>query len=733
MIPRSVSLNFFLLFLVREIATVSALIMAKPNCIDTCGNISIPFPFGIGTGCYMNDWFSVDCNKTTADSPSRAFLSRINMEFLGISLEDRVVRVNSPIISSGCAGRGANLAINMTRSPFAFSSSNRFAAMGCNNHALLTQIQPEIVGCTTSTCSANNLTSFSTEGKENCYCSGNNCCQTSIPSNLQVFNASLGPTEDPNDQGRNQCKLAFIVDGEWSLDNIKSPKAVQYMQHVPVILDWFVYGDDIPVENSDAKYCSPPVKLVSGRWGLRTVTLYSNSITCRCNLGYDGNPYLPDGCTDIDECKIPKGNWCSGMTKCVNVPGWHKCELDKAKITFLILGAATGLLLLLVGIWRLYKLVKKRKNIELKKKFFKRNGGLLLQQQLSSSDGSIQKTKIFTSKELEKATDRFNDNRILGQGGQGTVYKGMQADGMIVAVKKSKMVDEEKLEEFINEVVILSQVNHRNVVKLLGCCLETEVPLLVYEFIPNGNLFEYIHDQKEEFEFSWEMRLRIATEVARALSYLHSAASIPVYHRDIKSTNIMLDEKFRAKVSDFGTSRSIAIDQTHLTTHVQGTFGYLDPEYFQSSQFTGKSDVYSFGVVLAELLSGQKPISYERPEDRRSLATHFILLMEENKIFDILDERLMGQDREEEVIAVANLARRCLNLNGRKRPTMREVAIELEQIRVSKGAPHAQQSCKDLENIRDEVPNVWEIAGPTTSVTIGDLEMARLHLWMSNH
>lgn len=448
--------------------------------------------------------------------------------------------------------------------------------------------------------------------------------------------------------------------------------------------------------------------------------MYSNSTTCRCNLGYEGNPYLPDGCTDIDECKIQKVNLCSGMTKCVNVPGRFKCELDKAKITFLILGAATGLLLLLVGIWRLYKLVKKKKNIELKKKFFKRNGGLLLQQQLSSSDGSIQKTKIFPSKELEKATDRFNDNRILGQGGQGTVYKGMLADGMIVAVKKSKMVDEEKLEEFINEVVILSQVNHRNVVKLLGCCLETEVPLLVYEFIPNGNLFEYIHDQKEEFEFSWEMRLRMATEVARALSYLHSAASIPVYHRDVKSTNIMLDEKFRAKVSDFGTSRSIAIDQTHLTTHVQGTFGYLDPEYFQSSQFTGKSDVYSFGVVLAELLSGQKPISYERPEERRSLATHFILLMVENKIFDILDERLMGQDREEEVIAVAKLARRCLNLNGRKRPTMREVAIELEQIRLSKGALHAQQSSKELENIRDEVPNVWEIAGPPTSVTIGD-------------
>ncbi|KAG6791205.1 hypothetical protein POTOM_000317 [Populus tomentosa] len=613
MIRRSVSLIFLLLFLVPEIATVSALIMARPNCADTCGNISIPFPFGIGAGCYMNDWFSVDCNKTTADSPSRAFLRRINMEVLEISLgnRNRMVRVNSPIISSRCSGGGANISINMTGSPFAFSSSNTFIAMGCDNRALLNGIEPEIVGCT-STCGAST---------ENSYCSGNNCCQTTIPSSLQVFNASLGTPEHPiNDQGRNQCKVAFIVEEEWFWNNISSPEVVQDMQYVPVILSWVMYyGIDIPegvtlyydAKNSDPMYCYPPVNSsTSGRWGLRTVTLYSNSITCWCNDGYEGNPYLHDGCTDIDECKIPGVNWCSAMTKCVNVPGsLYKCELDKAKITFLILGAATGLLLLLVGIWRLYKLVKKRKNIELKKKFFKRNGGLLLQQQLSSSDGSIQKTKIFTSKELEKATDRFNDNRILGQGGQGTVYKGMLADGMIVAVKKSKMVDEEK---------------------------------------------------------------------------------------------------------------SIAIDQTHLTTHVQGTFGYLDPEYFQSSQFTGKSDVYSFGVVLAELLSGQKPISYERPEDRRSLSTHFILLMEENKIFDILDERLMGQDREEEVIAVAKLARRCLNLNGRKRPTMREVAIELEQIRLSKGALHAQQSSKELEHIRDEVPNVWEIAGPPTSVTIGD-------------
>jgi len=339
----------------------------------------------------------------------------------------------------------------------------------------------------------------------------------------------------------------------------------------------------------------------------------------------------------------------------------------------------------------MYKLFKRRKNIQLKKKFFKRNGGLLLQQQLSSSDGSVQKTKIFSSNELEKATDYFNENRILGHGGQGTVYKGMLADGSIVAVKKSTIVDEEKLEEFINEVVILSQISHRNVVRLLGCCLETDVPLLVYEFIPNGTLFQYLHEQNEDFMLSWELRLRIASEAAGAISYLHSTASIPIYHRDIKSTNILLDEKYRAKVSDFGTSRSVSIDQTHLTTKVQGTFGYLDPEYFRTSQLTEKSDVYSFGVVLVELLSGKKTIFLTHSLETMSLVKHFIDLMEDGRLFGIIDAQVKGDCTEEEAIVIANLAKRCLDLNGRNRPTMREVAMELEGILLSRNGINIQQ------------------------------------------
>lgn len=372
--------------------------------------------------------------------------------------------------------------------------------------------------------------------------------------------------------------------------------------------------------------------------------------------------------------------------------------------------------MLLIGtaLW-VYRVLKRRKDIQRKQKFFKRNGGLLLEQQLSSGEASVEKTKLYYSYELEKATDNFNPDRIIGQGGQGTVYKGMLTDGRIVALKKSKLIDESMLTGFINEVVILSQINHRNVVKLLGCCLETEVPILVYEFISNGTLFEYIHNQNEDFPLTWEVRLRIALEISGALSYLHSSASYPIYHRDIKSTNILLDEKYRVKVADFGTSRSVSIDQTHLTTLVHGTFGYLDPEYFQSSQFTDKSDVYSFGVVVVELLTGQKPISQTRAEEGRSLATYFLDSMEENQLFNIVDGRVMKEGSKETIMAVANLAKRCLCLNGRKRPAMKEVATELDIIHKS-----IQDSSFKLnyEEVRNEEIEPWGIVSNGTWSTL---------------
>ena len=296
-------------------------------------------------------------------------------------------------------------------------------------------------------------------------------------------------------------------------------------------------------------------------------------------------------------------------------------------------------------------------------------------------------TKIFTAEELKKATNNYDESRVLGQGGYGTVYKGVLSDNKVVAIKKSKIGDQSQIEQFINEVIVLTQINHRNVVKLFGCCLETEVPLLVYEFITNGTLCDHIHDKGRSSLLSWGKRLKIATETAEALAYLHSATSMPIIHRDVKTANILLHDNYTAKVADFGASRLVPHDQTQLTTLVQGTLGYLDPEYLQTSNLTEKSDVYSFGVVIAELLTGKKALSFDRPEIDRNLATSFVSAIKEDRLLQIVEVHIVNDGNIEQLKEVANLAKRCLRLRGDDRPSMKEVAAELERLKKMEKKP----------------------------------------------
>ncbi|XP_074318899.1 wall-associated receptor kinase-like 10 [Silene latifolia] len=496
-------------------------------------------------------------------------------------------------------------------------------------------------------------------------------------SDTQITIASRGPLVDIFNLSSKGNPWGDLSDKPYMLPG--------FMKESYVVLEWFV-GNDSCInarKNPSAYACKEKSFCVDVDKALGV-----KGYRCKCINGYEGNPYNSGaaGCVDINECAdFP----CAGL--CKNIEGGYTCHCPSGyygdgrrdglgcrqkslKLVF-ILGNCVGFgtILSLIGGYMAYRFAIRRKEVKQKEKNFKRNGGLLLKHKMSSEERPLEQTRLFTAKELDKATDQFNEERVLGRGGQGTVYKGMLTDGNLVAIKKHQVGSHG--EDFINEIAILSELNHRNIVKLIGCCLETQVPLLVYEFVPNGTLSKFLHDPQEEFPITWEMRLQIALDVAGAVTYLHSASSNPILHRDIKTSNILLDAKFRAKVSDFGTSRTISVDQTHLTTQVQGTVGYLDPEYWSSSRYTEKSDVYSFGVVLVELLTGKKAV-----DNGKSLVEWFVTSMENSSLSNILADRVVNEAKEETILAIAKLARKSLDKDRNQRPTMRQVSLELEAI-----------------------------------------------------
>lgn len=320
----------------------------------------------------------------------------------------------------------------------------------------------------------------------------------------------------------------------------------------------------------------------------------------------------------------------------------------------------------------------------------------------SDDKGNINKPKtqviiekslqVFSFKQLLSATGGFGKSNVIGQGGFGLVYRGVLQDGRKVAVKLMDQAGKQGEDEFRVEVEMLSRLRSPYLLALIGYCSESHHRVLVYDFMANGGLQEHLYPIKGcNAKLGWEIRLRIALEAAKGLEYLHDHITPPVIHRDFKSSNILLDNGFHAKVSDFGLAK-IGSNRAggHVSTRVLGTQGYVAPEYALTGHLTTKSDVYSYGVVLLELLTGRVPVDMKRSPGEAVLVSWALpYLTEREKVIEIMDPALDGQYSMKEIVQVAAIAAMCVQSEADYRPLMADVVQSLVPL-----VKHQRQSSK---------------------------------------
>ncbi|KAL5199969.1 hypothetical protein ABZP36_021172 [Zizania latifolia] len=310
-------------------------------------------------------------------------------------------------------------------------------------------------------------------------------------------------------------------------------------------------------------------------------------------------------------------------------------------------------------------------------------------------DGQILESpnlRIFTFAELKSATKNFRTDTVLGEGGFGKVYKGWvdektmnpskSSTGVVVAVKKLNPESVQGMEQWQSEVNFLGRISHPNLVKLMGYCMDHDELLLVYEFMAKGSLENHLFRRGAVYEpLPWSLRLKILIGAARGLAFLHSSERQIIY-RDFKASNILLDSNFNAKLSDFGLAKHGPDGgESHVTTRVMGTYGYAAPEYVATGHLYVKSDVYGFGVVLLEMLSGLRALDPSRPSEKLNLVDWAKpLLADRRKLSQLMDGRLEGQYHSRGALQAAQLTLKCLSVDPKSRPSMKEVVEALEQI-----------------------------------------------------
>lgn len=293
---------------------------------------------------------------------------------------------------------------------------------------------------------------------------------------------------------------------------------------------------------------------------------------------------------------------------------------------------------------------------------------------------TLEELPLYSYETLAYATNNFDSANKLGRGGFGQVYKGKLVSGQEIAVKRLSKSSGQGIEEFMNEVVVISKLQHRNLVKLLGCCVEGEEKMLIYEYMPNRSLDAYLFDASRKYLLGWNRRVGIIEGIGRGLLYLHRDSRLKIIHRDLKASNILLDDGLNPKISDFGMARIFGGNQDQAdTTRVVGTYGYMAPEYAMEGIFSEKSDVYSFGILLLEIVTGRKCTSFSHDENGLSLLRHAWKLWNEGAIVKLIDPSITDPSIEMEILRYVHVGLLCVQEFANDRPHVAAVLSMLNR------------------------------------------------------